>query len=119
MSEFNKGLDEAGVTIVHHMPDGDGVYIKETFISAGAKLAMHKHVFSHKSVLASGYAKVYALESSAIDMAFAPQIKGPYVMGIKIGVSHCVEALTDCVWLCIHATDERDPDKIDHTLVTQ
>jgi len=28
-----------------------------------------------------------------------------------------VKALTDVIWYCIHATDEKDPSKVDEVLI--
>jgi hypothetical protein len=27
--------------------------------------------------------------------------------------------LTDCVWYCIHATDEKDPSKVDEVVIAK
>lgn len=111
MSEFNKDFEALGIDLMHHMPDdGSGVYIKQTRIPAGVKLQMHTHTFTHKSVLCSG--KVLL----RVDGEILP-VQGPAVLTVKEGQAHEVEAVTEAVWLCIHATDELDPERIDHTLV--
>lgn len=108
--EFNKGFESAGVTLSHHFgDDGSGVYVKETKIPMGAALTMHTHTHTHKSVLCCGTAKVM-IGGEARTMT------GPAVLSIRQGVAHSVDALTDCTWLCVHATDETDPDRIDHQL---
>lgn len=110
-SLFNVGIDESGVSLVHHFgDDGSGVYVKETRIPAGVKLSMHTHTFTHKSVLCAG---LVALTANGARM----ELQAPAVLTLKHGVAHEVEALTDAVWLCVHATDETDPERIDHTLV--
>lgn len=112
VSEFNVGFDEHGVQIVHHMPDEDGVYIKEVRIPAGVELNNHTHTFTHKSILASGRAVVRAGDVEELVVA-------PVVLTIHSGVPHSVRAVVDSVWFCIHATNETDPEKIDHTLVQE
>lgn len=108
-------LASAGVTLAHHFgDDGSGVYIKETFIPRGATLPMHEHTFTHKAVLASGQARV---TSADLHGASNQLLRAPSVLVMRQGVQHAVEALTDVVWLCIHATDETDPERIDMTLV--
>lgn len=110
MSEFNSGFDGAGVKLAHHFgDDGSGVYIKETVIPAGVALSMHEHTHAHKSVLCCGTAVVTIGGK-------ARTVIGPAVLSVQRGIAHSVDALTDCVWLCVHATDETDPDRIDHTL---
>jgi quercetin dioxygenase-like cupin family protein len=112
VTEFNKGFDEAGIQVFHHMPESDGVYMKRIDVPAGVELHNHKHTFTHKSILAQGAARVTADGESKV-------VIGPAVMTIEKGVQHKVEALSDIVWFCIHASDETDPEKIDHTLVEE
>ena len=38
-------------------------------------------------------------------------------MMIRKGLFHKTKAITDCVWFCIHATDEKDPSKVDEVLI--
>jgi len=32
-------------------------------------------------------------------------------------VIHGIKAMSDCVWFCIHSTDEKDPSKVDEILI--
>jgi len=41
----------------------------------------------------------------------------PYCFEIKSGINHSIQSLEDCVWFCIHATDEKDPSKVDEVLI--
>ena len=107
---FNRDFDLFGIALEHHFgDDGSGVYIKRTDIPAGVFLQMHTHSFTHKSVLCSGTARV-SVDGETSDVV------GPAVLSITQGSKHEVVALTPCVWMCIHATDETDPDRIDHVL---
>lgn len=110
VTEFNQGFDELGISVRHHMPGQDGVYMKQVFVPAGVELHNHTHTFTHKSLLASGTARVTS-------GAETKEVYGPCVLTIERGVPHKVEAVTDIIWFCIHATDEQDADRIDHTLV--
>jgi quercetin dioxygenase-like cupin family protein len=112
VTEFNVGFQEHGIEVEHFMPGQDGVYIKKVKIPAGKALAMHSHTFTHKSVLAAGNAELSVDGASRI-------IEGPAVLEIRQGMAHSVTAITDCVWLCVHATDEKDPGRIDQTLVQE
>ena len=113
VTEFNVGFEEHGVGLVHHMPEGDGVYMKEIHIPKGKELFNHKHSFTHKSILASGTG-IVRTEGGEESVVI-----GPAVLTINKGVQHSVVAVTDVIWFCVHATDETDPDKIDHTLVEE
>ena len=99
---------ETDSVIIHHF--SSGLYAKEIHVSAGIALLKHTHNFSHLSILAQG--KVAILRGDEIDI-----ITAPACIEIKSGLIHGVKAITDCVWFCIHATDETDPAKIDEVLI--
>ena len=94
--------------ITHHF--SDGLYAKETAFAAGTAILKHTHDFSHLSILAKG--KVAVLRGTEIDIVDAPAC-----IEIKAGMTHGVKAVTDCVLFCIHATDEKDPSKVDEILI--
>ena len=96
--------------ITHHF--SDGLYSKETHIPAGMMLMQHKHNFSHLRVLAKGKVVVLVDDDSKI-------VEAPACLEIAAGKHHAVKALTDCVWFCIHATDEKDPSKVDDVLISK
>lgn len=109
---FNEQFEEFGVGVVHHFgDDGSGVYIKETRIPKGVRLGMHEHTFTHKSALVSGSVVLRIPDKEQ-------EIHSPAILTLCQNVPHEIEALSDAVWLCIHATEENDPDKIDHSLVS-
>lgn len=101
-------LEQIGGEITHHF--SDGLYAKEAFVPAGTAILKHTHDFSHLSILAKGKVVVVAGDDSQI-------IEAPACIEIKAGVTHGISALTDCVWFCIHATDEKDPEKVDEILI--
>ena len=41
----------------------------------------------------------------------------PACIEIKAGLNHSVTALEDSVWFCIHATNEKDPEKVDQLVI--
>jgi hypothetical protein len=41
------------------------------------------------------------------------------ILNILADKPHGIKALEDSVWLCVHATDETDPEKIDETLIKE
>ena len=94
--------------ITHHF--SDGLYAKEARFPAGVAILKHTHNFSHLSILAEG--KVAVLRGDEIDIVTAPAC-----LEIKAGLIHGVKAITDCVWFCIHATDEKNPSKVDEILI--
>jgi quercetin dioxygenase-like cupin family protein len=96
--------------IIHHF--SDNLYAKEALIPKGITICKHTHSFDHLSILAKGKALV------GIDDEFI-EMKGPICINVKAGKEHSVLALTNIVWYCIHATDEKDPSKIDHVLMEE
>jgi quercetin dioxygenase-like cupin family protein len=94
--------------ITHHF--SDGLYAKESAFAAGMAILKHQHSFSHLSILAKG--KVAVMKGDDIEI-----VEAPACIEIKAGVTHGVKAITDCVWFCIHATDEKDPSKVDEILI--
>ena len=87
----------------------DGVYAKRVSMQAGDSFSKHRHSFDHLSIVAKGMISVKCegeetIYSSGDDVC------------ISAGVEHEIEAITNAVWFCIHATDEKDPDNIDHVL---
>jgi quercetin dioxygenase-like cupin family protein len=94
--------------IAHHF--SDGLYAKEASFPAGVAILKHTHDFSHLSILAKG--KVAVMMGDDVQV-----ISAPACIEIKAGLTHGVKALEDCVWFCIHATDEKDVSKVDDVLI--
>jgi quercetin dioxygenase-like cupin family protein len=101
-------IDPKELNITHHF--GGGVYIKETHFKAGEWGEKHTHNFDHLSTLASGRVE---LEIDGVSV----EIEGPKILTIIADKVHRVKAITDVVWLCIHATDCTDPVGIDNTII--
>lgn len=99
-------LDNLGIS--HHF--GGGVYVKETRIPANMRLVQHIHEHDHLSVLMSGEVVV------SVD-GVQTHYTAPAVLTISAGKAHEVVSITDAVWLCIHATDETDPEQVDQVLI--
>jgi quercetin dioxygenase-like cupin family protein len=95
-------------TIVHHFCTG--IYAKQSFIPKGFSAVQHKHTYDHLSVLAQGKVIVTTDEDENVYTA-------PACILIKKDMHHAVEALEDCTWFCIHATDEDDAEKVDQVLI--
>jgi quercetin dioxygenase-like cupin family protein len=96
------------IDIIHHF--SSGVYAKDTRIPAGVTLTQHTHPFDHLSILASGTAIV-----TVDDMA--ETLTGPVCLTVVANKVHSVQAVTDVVWFCIHATDETDPNNVDMVIL--
>jgi len=94
----------------HHF--SDGLYAKEIHITEGMMVMQHKHTYAHFGILAKGKAIVVKDDKTKI-------VEAPACLDIPANENHAVKALTDCVWYCIHSTDEKDPSKVDQVLIKE
>jgi quercetin dioxygenase-like cupin family protein len=100
---------ESQLPEIEHFLAG-GVYVKQTRIPAGTVLVQHKHLHDHFSYLVSGSVE---LELNGVRR----RLDAPQALEVVAGEYHGVKALTDAVWLCIHATSCADIDDVDAELV--
>lgn len=97
------------LSIKHHF--GDDEYIKETHIQAGTELEQHKHKHSHLSVLVSGKALVTV-------EGVTTEHNGYCTLLIHANKSHKVQAITDCIWLCVWGgTRGKTAETVDEGLI--
>jgi quercetin dioxygenase-like cupin family protein len=97
-----------GVDVTHYFSARE--YAKEMRVRAGTRIVQHEHPHSHLSILAQGLASV------EVD-GVRTQHQGPACLSISAGQAHSVDAITDIVWFCIHATDDKDPLTVDQTIL--
>lgn len=86
-----------------------GMYCKRVRIKAGGEVVQHAHIYDHLSVLAQGRALVEVDGEGMV-------MNAPSIIKIPAGKRHSVIAMTEVTWLCLHATNETDPEKIDSVL---
>jgi quercetin dioxygenase-like cupin family protein len=79
-------------------------------IPAGLELTQHVHKFDHLSYLVKGSVMLEVDGKSEVHYA-------PKSFVIEAGKEHKVTSLSEAVWLCIHASDCTDPEKVDETLI--
>ena len=88
----------------------DGLYAKEMFLPKGYIAYSHSHTFAHLSILAKGRVIVKTDD-------YNKEYVAPACLTIEANIHHQIESLEDCVWFCIHATDETDESKVDEVLI--
>ena len=98
------------IDIVHYF--SDGLYAKETFIPKDSFLMQHKHKYAHLSILAKGRVLVKVDDD-------VKEYKAPSCINIQANKHHSVKALEDCVWYCVHSTDEKNSNNIDSVLIAK
>ncbi|PTB28840.1 hypothetical protein C9I56_11155 [Paraburkholderia caribensis] len=96
--------------IEHHF--SAGVYAKQMKLPAAHYAETHEHAFDHMSILASGHVLVTIDDTTT-------EYCGPAVVHIAAGKKHRIDALTDSVWFCVHATDVTDPQEVDRVLIKE
>lgn len=90
--------------ILHHFSAG-GVYVREQKLLAGQSANKHVHDYDHLSYLAHGDASIEIDGELSI-------LRAPAMLEVKAGKAHRIQALTDVVWLCIHAESVADPETL-------
>lgn len=85
-------------------------YAKKMELPAGHYAETHSHAYDHLSILAKGVVVV------TLD-GIVQRYTGPTCITIGAGKMHRIDAVTDSVWFCVHATDETDPENVDHVLI--
>ena len=114
MSDFSKQFKEMegkwafDPKTVHHF--SSGVYAKQMFMPKGYVAYSHAHNYNHLSILAKGRVIVKTDD-------YNKEYVAPACLTIEANIHHQIESLEDCVWFCIHATDETDESKIDDVLI--
>lgn len=103
-----KGTFEVDLGIQHHF--SSGLYAKEMRVPKGYEVGTHAHEYDHLSLLAQGKVIVRTDDSTA-------HYTAPACIEIKAGIHHCIYAVEDTVWYCIHATDCADPETVDEVLI--
>lgn len=89
--------------IQHH--SAGGVYMRQQELKAGFQVDKHTHTYDHLSFLCSGKA-ILDVEGELETLI------GPCAIEVKAGKKHRIQAITDIVWLCIHAESVADPEML-------
>jgi hypothetical protein len=98
-------MKEAELPLTHFFTPG--IYIRMAFAPAGSMFTTVHHNTEHPFILISGITDVISQDGSA-------RITGPYLGFTQPGTRRVVYAVTDALYLTIHANhdDIQDPDEI-------
>lgn len=91
----------------------DGVYVRTIFIPAGTVIVGKIHKHSHANILSQGEVSVFT-EGGGLQ-----RLKGPLTMVSAPGTKRAVYAHTDTTWTTIHATEEKDLEKIEKYVIAE
>ena len=106
----NMGRFDFDPKITHFF--SEGMYAKQIFVPKDHLVVQHSHEYSHLSILAKG--KVIVKTDD-----YEKYYEAPACLEIKAEINHAIIAIEDCIWFCIHATNETDISKIDETLIKE
>lgn len=87
-----------------------GIYLRELWIPAGTFLTGKLHKTEHISICAMG-------EISVLTPTGMKRVQAPYVSVCPAGTKRAAYTHTDTLWINVHATDERDIDKLESDLI--
>ena len=90
----------------------DGLYAKEMYLPKGYIAYSHSHAYSHLSILAKGRVIIKTDD-------YNKEYEAPACINIEANTYHQIESLDDCVWFCIHATDEADAEAAEEILISK
>lgn len=83
-----------------------GVYARYLFIPAGVILVGKIHKYENLNILAQG--KIAVLIDNRVK-----EIQAPFVVVSPPGTKRIAKAITDCVWITVLGTEEKDHEIID------
>lgn len=91
----------------------DGMYCREIFIPKGVVVVGKIHKHQHPNFIIEGDVSVLT-EDGGVE-----RIKAPKFMISSPGTKRLVYAHEDTIWTTIHATDERDLEKIEEEVIAK
>ena len=114
MSEFLATLHRAEAAMVEHPPAEcpvvhrftPGLYIRELHLPAGTLATSMCHRQEHPFIISRGKIEVISETEGAV------LYEAPFCGITQPGTRRMVRVLEDTIWTTIHATDERDVEKI-------
>jgi hypothetical protein len=101
-------LEPAALKVTHHF--SDGLYARELFIPAGTVLTGEIHKTENLNIMSQGDLSLFANGETF-------RVQAPYTVVSPPGTKRAAFAHSDTVWTTIHATDERDVDKIKEAFI--
>lgn len=88
----------------------EGLYAREIFIPAGTILTGKIHKSEHLNIVSQGRIAVWTEDGMK-------EVAAPFTMVSRPGTKRVGYALEDTVWTTIHATHERDLEKLEAELI--
>ena len=109
--DMNLG-DEADPAKHFHAP---GTYGRQLFIPADQLIVGKIHKYSHINIISSGIINVV----TEFGVARYDATDHPVTFISEPGTKRVVYAVTDTYWTCVHATNEKDLEKIEDEVIAK
>lgn len=94
-----KSMPQIELKVKHHF--SKNVYARELIIPSGVTLVGEIHKFENLNILSQGNMLV-AIENKI------EQINAPFTVVSPAGTKRIAYTLSECIWITIHGTDEKD-----------
>ena len=102
-------MPQIELPVKHHF--SDGLYAREMFIPAGATLTGKIHLNETLNILAQGTILVKSSNGTS------KELSAPAVFVSPPNTKKAGHAITDCVFINVHATEETDLNKIESEVI--
>ena len=108
----NKMLEfpQIDAPLTHHF--SEGVYVRELFIPKDSLIMGKRHRFETCNILLKGKLAMYNGRGKPSTI-----IEAPLIFNSKPGVKKFAYAIEDTIFLNIHPTKEKDPEKIEEIFI--
>jgi hypothetical protein len=91
---------------------GDGLYVREIFMSAGTFIISKIHKFNHPYFVLTGMADVITEDGIT-------RIKAPYYGMTKAGTKRALFIIENMIWVTVHATKEKSLEIIEDEIISK
>jgi hypothetical protein len=108
-SEMKKQT-QVTLEVKHHF--SYGIYARELFIPKGVMLTGKIHKYEQFNILSKGSISVLIDDKMQ-------RISAPFTVVSKAGTKRIALAHTDCIWITVHGTHERNLEKIEEYFIAQ
>lgn len=110
LEEYIGSLPQAALPLRHHF--SKGLYCRELDIPKGTILVGKIHKHETLNILAQGDISLFTEDG-------VKRVQAPYIVVSRPGIKRVGYAHTDCVWINVHATEERDLEKIEDEVIAK
>lgn len=107
MKQSNSQIE---LPLKHHF--SEGLYARELFIPAGTIVVGKIHKYENLNIMVAG----------EMDVLIGDKIQrvcAPFIVVSPPGTKRIAKAITDVIWLTVHATEESDLNKIENHFIAQ